>query len=85
MVGREWTGWGLVLPIGISFYTFQTITYALDVYRRDEQPLDSLLDYLVYILSFPQMIAGPIVRFGKVEIAAVPLPWCTSRSTTSTR
>lgn len=66
VVGREWKGWGLVLPIGISFYTFQTLTYALDVYRRDEQPLRSLLDYLVYILSFPQMIAGPIVRFGKV-------------------
>lgn len=56
----------IALPIGISFYTFQTLTYALDVYRRSEQPLEHLSDYLVYILSFPQMIAGPIVRFGQV-------------------
>lgn len=56
----------VALPIGISFYTFQTLTYALDVYRRDELPLERLSDYLVYILSFPQMIAGPIVRFGRV-------------------
>lgn len=65
---REWP-WPLpdiALPIGISFYTFQTLTYALDVYREDEKPLDRLSDYLVYILSFPQMIAGPIVRFGRV-------------------
>lgn len=66
IAGKEWSGWGLALPIGISFYTFQTLTYALDVYRRDEAPLERLADYLVYILSFPQMIAGPIVRFGKV-------------------
>ncbi len=65
-LGRRWSGWGIALPLGISFYTFQTLTYALDVYRRHEQPLDRLTDYLVYILSFPQMIAGPIVRFGHV-------------------
>lgn len=64
--GEPWPLPQIALPIGISFYTFQTLTYALDVYRREERPLERLSDYLVYILSFPQMIAGPIVRFGKV-------------------
>jgi alginate O-acetyltransferase complex protein AlgI len=63
-------GWTeVVLPIGISFYTFQTITYAVDVYRREHDPLQKLSDYLLYILSFPQMIAGPIVRYGTVAKA----------------
>ncbi len=57
----------VALPIGISFYTFQTITYVVDVYRRKEEPLNNLSDYLMYILSFPQMIAGPIVRFGHIS------------------
>lgn len=57
----EWTK--VALPIGISFYTFQTLTYSVDVYRRNHAPLKKLSDYLLYILSFPQMIAGPIVRF----------------------
>ena len=60
-------GWTAVaLPIGISFYTFQTLTYSIDVYRREMKPLERVSDYLVYILSFPQMIAGPIVRFQEV-------------------
>jgi len=60
----SWTN--VVLPIGISFYTFQTLTYAIDVYRGVHKPLDKLHQYLLYILSFPQMIAGPIVRFNLV-------------------
>lgn len=60
----SWTS--VALPIGISFYTFQTITYAVDVYRKENPPLRKLTDYLLYILSFPQMIAGPIVRYGTV-------------------
>ncbi|WP_273446741.1 MBOAT family O-acyltransferase [Neolewinella agarilytica] len=59
-----WTS--VALPIGISFYTFQTLTYSIDVYRREMEPLERVSDYLVYILSFPQMIAGPIVRFQEV-------------------
>lgn len=66
-LGFSQTGWVAVgLPIGISFYTFQTLTYSIDVYRRVHRPLDRLSDYLLYILSFPQMIAGPIVRFHSV-------------------
>lgn len=56
----------VVLPIGISFYTFQTITYAVDVYRGTHDPLRKPSDYMMYILMFPQLIAGPIVRFHEV-------------------
>ncbi|MBI1268436.1 MAG: MBOAT family protein [Cryomorphaceae bacterium] len=56
----------VALPIGISFYTFQTLTYAVDVYRKVHAPLKKVSDYLLYIMSFPQMIAGPIVRFSAV-------------------
>lgn len=66
-MGINEVGWtSVALPIGISFYTFQTITYAVDVYRKENPPLRKLTDYLLYILSFPQMIAGPIVRYGTV-------------------
>ncbi len=58
----------LFLPIGISFYTFETITYLVDVYRGVQSPLKKFNDYLVYILMFPKLIAGPIVRYH--EIAA---------------
>lgn len=56
----------VVLPIGISFYTFQTLTYSIDVYRKIHNPLNKVQDYLLYIMSFPQMIAGPIVRFNLI-------------------
>ena len=60
-------GWTeVLLPIGISFYTFQTLTYSVDVYRGILRPLDRLSDYLLFIMSFPQMIAGPIVRYQEV-------------------
>lgn len=59
-----WTS--VLLPIGISFYTFQTLTYSIDIYRKIHSPLEKLSDYLLYIMSFPQMIAGPIVRFSSV-------------------
>ena len=60
----RWTA--VALPIGISFYTFQTLTYSIDVYRKVHEPLKNPFDYLVYILLFPQMIAGPIVRFNQI-------------------
>jgi alginate O-acetyltransferase complex protein AlgI len=53
----------LVLPIGISFYTFETITYVMDVYRKVHKPVTVFRDYLLYILFFPKLIAGPIIRF----------------------
>lgn len=57
----HWTK--LVLPIGISFYTFETITYVVDVYRRVHKPLDNFWDYQLYIILFPKLIAGPIIRY----------------------
>lgn len=57
----EWTK--LVLPIGISFYTFETITYVVDVYRRVHKPLRNFWDYQLYIILFPKLIAGPIIRY----------------------
>ncbi len=53
----------LVLPIGISFYTFETLTYVVDVYRGVHKPLRNFWDYQMYIILFPKMIAGPIIRF----------------------
>jgi alginate O-acetyltransferase complex protein AlgI len=52
----------IVLPIGISFYTFQTLSYTLDVYRGDFKPRYSLLDFALFVGFFPQLVAGPIVR-----------------------
>lgn len=52
----------LFLPIGISFFTFQSISYVLDISRRRIKPLTSYLDYIFYISFFPQLVAGPIVR-----------------------
>jgi len=60
----KWTA--IVLPIGISFYTFQTLTYSIDVYRRKHEPLKNVWDYVLYIIMFPQLIAGPIVRYTHV-------------------
>ncbi|MGB9625709.1 MAG: MBOAT family O-acyltransferase [Phycisphaerae bacterium] len=52
----------LLLPVGISFYTFQTLTYTIDVYRRRLQPTRSLLEYAVFLSFFPRIVAGPITR-----------------------
>lgn len=52
----------LVLPVGISFYTFQTLSYTLDIYRRRLDATDDLLDFAVYVAFFPQLVAGPIER-----------------------
>ena len=57
----HWTK--LVLPIGISFYTFETITYVVDVYRKVHKPLTKFWDYQLYIILFPKLIAGPIIRY----------------------
>lgn len=53
---------GVVLPVGISFYTFQAMSYTIDVYRREMPPTRSLVEFLAYISFFPQLVAGPIER-----------------------
>ena len=60
--GGEFHPLDIFLPVGISFFTFQSLSYTIDVYRRDLRPLDSLLDYAFYVSFFPQLVAGPIVR-----------------------
>ena len=52
----------IVLPVGISFYTFQTLSYTIDVYRKSLKPARSFLDFAVFVSFFPQLVAGPIVR-----------------------
>ncbi|MBO6025910.1 MAG: MBOAT family protein [Bacteroidales bacterium] len=56
----------IALPIGISFYTFQSISYLIDVYRHTTPPQRRFRDLLLYISMFPQLIAGPIVRYGTI-------------------
>lgn len=53
---------GIVLPVGISFYTFQTMSYSLDVYRRNLRAVRDPLDFALFVAFFPQLVAGPIVR-----------------------
>lgn len=60
----EWTK--VVLPIGISFFTFESLTYVIDVYRKVHKPLTKFWDYQLYILMFPKLIAGPIVRYHEI-------------------
>ncbi len=57
----------ILLPIGISFYTFESITYVVDVYRGLHKPQSKLLNYQMYILLFPKLIAGPIVRYQDIS------------------
>lgn len=52
----------IILPVGISFYTFQTLSYTLDMYKRKGKPERSLLDFSLFVTFFPQLVAGPIVR-----------------------
>ncbi|NLR92254.1 MBOAT family O-acyltransferase [Flammeovirga agarivorans] len=52
----------IFLPIGISFYTFQTISYSVDIYRGDIKPVDNIWDFALFVSFFPQLVAGPIVR-----------------------
>lgn len=56
----------IALPIGISFYIFQSMSYLIDVYRKDSPAQHNVLDLLLYIAMFPQLIAGPIVRYGTI-------------------
>jgi len=54
--------WNVILPVGISFFTFQSLSYTIDVYRRKITPCSTLRDFLLFVAFFPQLVAGPIVR-----------------------
>lgn len=62
----KYSGLDLPLPIGISFYTFQTMSYTIDVYRRKVEVQKNIIDFGTYVTLFPQLIAGPIVRYETV-------------------
>lgn len=62
----QWTG-SILLPLGISFYTFQSLSYTIDVYRGDQNATSRFLDFAAYVSLFPQLVAGPIVRFSQLE------------------
>ena len=70
----------VLLPIGISFFTFQSITYVVDTYRNVHKPMERLTDYMLYIIMFPQLIAGPIVRYCDIadEIRSREQNWAES-------
>ena len=55
----------IFLPLGISFYTFQAMSYTIDCYRRARQPTNDLISYLLYVTFFPELVSGPIVRSGQ--------------------
>ncbi len=65
--GMKQVAWTqIALPIGISFFTFHELSYIIDVYRGVNKPMKRLVDYAVYILLFPQLIAGPIIRYKEI-------------------
>ena len=66
LLGTAIPALGLLLPIGISFYTFQTMSYTIDVYRGVVPPQRNIVDFSAYVTLFPQLIAGPIVQYKTV-------------------
>lgn len=60
--GRDFQPLDIFLPVGVSFFTFQSLSYTLDVYRGNLKPVDDILDYAFFVSFFPQLVAGPIVR-----------------------
>ncbi len=64
----------VVLPVGISFYTFKIISHVVDVYRGQSPPARSLLDFACYVSFFPQLLSGPIQRYGTIDRKSEPVP-----------
>lgn len=62
LLGTHFSIESIFLPVGISFFTFQTISYTVDIYRKNVQPVHSIIDFGFYVSFFPQLVAGPIVR-----------------------
>lgn len=60
--GTSFASWDIILPVGISFYTFQTLSYSIDIYRGQLEPRENILDFAFFVSFFPQLVAGPIVR-----------------------
>ena len=78
IMGGEFTALDIFLPVGISFFTFQSLSYTIDVYRKEIQPLTNFLDYAFYVSFFPQLVAGPIVR-ARDFIPQIRKPLCVTQ------
>ncbi len=65
-VEMAYSSWSIILPVGISFYTFQTLSYTIDVYKKRILPTSNVFDFALYVAFFPQLIAGPIERAQKL-------------------
>ncbi len=59
--------YSILLPVGISFFTFQTMSYSIDIYRKEVEPTYDLLKFGTYVSMFPQLVAGPIVRYSEIQ------------------
>lgn len=70
--------WSILLPVGISFYTFQTLSYTIEIYRGKLEPTKSFLDFALFVTFFPQLVAGPIVRARKFLPQLVTAPKITA-------
>lgn len=68
LLGAKLPLWKLALPIGISFYTFQILSYTIDLYRGTAAVQRNVLDFATYVVLFPQLIAGPIVRYREIAL-----------------
>ena len=79
MRGLHFEAFDIFMPVGISFFTFQSMRYTIDVYRRRIEPLDNMLDYAFYVSFFPQLVAGPIVR-ARDFIPQIRKPLCVTRT-----
>jgi len=67
LAGTQWELLTITLPLGISFYTFQTMSYSIDVYRGNVKAERNLIDFAAFVCLFPQLIAGPIVKYSQIS------------------
>ena len=77
LLGTSFTEPNILLPVGISFYTFQTLSYTIDVYKGEVKAEKDPIDFLMFVSLFPQLVAGPIVRYAEVaaQTRLRPLDW----------
>src|SRR5947209_12793282 len=70
LLGRPFHALDIILPVGISFYTFKTLSYTIDVYRREIPACRSLWQYAMFVTYFPELVAGPTVRASEIGRAS---------------
>ncbi|MCS7017772.1 MAG: MBOAT family O-acyltransferase [Cytophagales bacterium] len=78
LIGTSFDVNNIILPVGISFYTFQTISYSIDIYRGKLKPVNDIWDFAFFVSFFPQLVAGPIVRASDF-VPQIYQPYCLSK------